>query len=242
MPLDDITPPSTDPSRELWEKFGHLDGQDLLGAAILEAFPGRIAISSSFGTESAVLLHLVSLVAPETPIVFLDTGMLFAQTAQYKRQLETQLGLTDVRIIRPDQDHLREYDPDGLLHRHDADACCHLRKVLPMQQALSAFDAWVTGRKRVHGGGRSLLPVIEHDGRHTKFNPLASWSNDRVQAYFTDHDLPRHPLEEMGYTSVGCHPCTMLPDVGARGRSGRWAGSEKTECGIHTAPWVGQGI
>lgn len=242
MPLDDIPPPLSGPARDLWEKYGHLDDEDLLGSAIFEAFPGRIAISSSFGTESAVLLHLVSRIAPDTPVLFLDTGMLFAQTEQYKRRLEKHLGLTDIRVIRPDPDHVREYDPDGSLHRSDADACCHLRKVLPMQKALSGFEAWVTGRKRVHGGGRSLLPVVEHDGRHAKFNPLASWDNERISKYFADHDLPRHPLEEMGYTSVGCHPCTMRPDVGEGGRSGRWAGSDKTECGIHTAPWVGQGI
>jgi len=226
----------------MWEKYGHLDGEDLLHAAIHDAFPNRIAVSSSFGTESAVLLHLVARVAPETPVLFLDTGMLFAQTEQYRRQLENQLGLTDIRIIRPDPDHIREYDPDGTLHRRDSDACCHLRKVLPLQRALHGFDAWVTGRKRMHGGDRQSLPTIEDDRRHIKFNPLAAWGDDQIHSYFVDNDLPRHPLEQLGYTSVGCHPCTSLPLANTGGRSGRWSGSNKTECGIHQAPWSGQGI
>ncbi len=246
MPLDDIRndalPPPTGPALEVWEKYGLLDGEALLDAIIHEAFPGRIAVSSSFGTESAVLLHLVARVAPETPVLFLDTGMLFAQTDQYRRKLEDQLGLSDVRVIHPDTDHIREYDPDGTLHQRDPDACCHLRKVLPMQRVLNDFDAWITGRKRAHGGARQTLPIIEHDGRHTKINPLATWDNDQVQAVFAKHDLPRHPLEEMGFTSVGCHPCTGLPQADAGVRSGRWSGLDKTECGIHKAPWAGQGI
>ena len=242
MPLDDTLPPPPGPALDTWEKYGHLDGEALLDAVIHEAYPGRIAVSSSFGTESAVLLHLVSRVAPETPVLFLDTGMLFAQTDQYRRTLENRFGLSDVRIIRPDMDHIREYDPEGTLHQRDPDACCHLRKVLPMQRVLDNFDAWITGRKRVHGGTRQALPIIEYDGNHTKINPIAMWDNDRIQAAFTAHDLPRHPLEQLGFTSVGCHPCTGLPQADAGVRSGRWSGLDKTECGIHKAPWAGQGI
>ena len=240
--MDNDLLPLPSSARDVWARYGHLDTEALLEALIHEAFPGRIAVSSSFGTESAVLLYLVSRVAPETPVLFLDTGMLFAQTDQYRRRLQDRLGLRDIRIIRPDEDHLREYDPDGTLHQRDPDACCHLRKVLPMQRVLDGFDAWITGRKRIHGGSRQALPVIEHDGKHTKINPLATWDAEQIQMAFTDHDLPRHPLEEMGYTSVGCHPCTSLPMSGDGVRSGRWSGLDKTECGIHKAPWAGQGI
>ncbi len=246
MPLDttleeNLLPPPG-PARAVWESYGHLQDTKFLDAVIHDAFPGRIAVSSSFGTESAVLLQLVASVAPDTPVLFLDTGMLFAQTEQYQRKLEKHLGLKDVRIIRPDNDHLQEYDPDNTLHKTDPDACCHLRKVLPMQRVLGGFDAWITGRKRFHGGGRETLPVVEHDGRHFKINPLATWSNERIQATFTKHDLPRHPLEEIGFTSVGCHPCTGLPTSETGTRSGRWSGLDKTECGIHKAPWAAQGI
>ncbi len=242
MPLDHSLPPAPGPARDLWETYGHLDGRELLAAMLIEAFPGRIAVSSSFGTESAVLLHLVSEIAPDTPVLFLDTGMLFAQTAQYQRALTERLGLSDVRIIRPDAELLSQYDPDDTLHRRDSDACCHMRKVLPLQHALKPFDAWITGRKRAHGDTRANLPLIEHDGMHFKINPVAGWSNDRIQGVFDAHGLPRHPLEEMGYTSVGCYPCTGMPALGEGQRSGRWAGQDKTECGIHKAPWAGQGI
>ncbi len=242
MPLDIGILSDDDPAQVLHNKYGHLADRELLDALIHEAFPGRIAVSSSFGTESAVLLHEIAQVAPDTPVLFLDTGMLFAQTIQYERKLREHLGLRDVRVIRPDPDYIEAYDPDRALNHRDPDACCHMRKVLPMEHALEPFDAWITGRKRAHGGGRAQLPVIEHDGKHFKINPMAAWSADRVQAAFTEHDLPRHPLEELGYTSVGCYPCTGLPTTIGDMRSGRWSGQDKTECGIHKAPWAGQGI
>lgn len=242
MPLDTGVLPDGDPANALWNQYGHLTGRSFLDAMINEVFRGRIAVSSSFGTESAVLLHEIAQVAPYTPILFLDTGMLFAQTAQYERTLRQHLGLMDVRVIRPDTDYITTYDPDGTLHRRDPNSCCHMRKVLPMEHALAPFDAWITGRKRVHGGLRAQMPVIEHDGKHYKINPIAEWSAGEIQASFEKNGLPRHPLEEMGYTSVGCYPCTVLPTDGGDARSGRWAGQDKTECGIHKAPWAGQGI
>ena len=242
MPLDSGVLPDDDPAQELKRQYGHLTGLDFLDAMINGAFPGRIAVSSSFGTESAVLLHQVAQVAPATPVLFLDTGMLFAQTTQYEKKLRNELGLTDVRVIRPDPDYIKSYDPGGTLHKRDTDSCCHMRKVLPMEHALQPFDAWITGRKRIHGGLRAELPMIEHDGTHYKINPMVDWSPEQIKAAFADHDLPRHPLEEMGYTSVGCYPCTGLPVSGNDTRSGRWAGQDKTECGIHSAPWAGEGI
>jgi phosphoadenosine phosphosulfate reductase len=242
MPLDSGLLPDDDPARELWNQYGHLTGRDFLDAMINDAFPGRIAVASSFGTESAVLLHEIAQVAVHTPVLFLDTGMLFAQTIQYERTLRERLGLKDVRVIRPDSDYVEAYDGDRTLHQRDPDSCCHMRKVLPMDHALQPFDAWITGRKRVHGGTRAQLPLIEHDGKHYKINPMVDWTQDQVQTAFTRHDLPRHPLHEMGYTSVGCYPCTGLPATDEDTRSGRWAGQDKTECGIHKAPWAGQGI
>ncbi|MBT3557714.1 MAG: phosphoadenylyl-sulfate reductase [Rhodospirillales bacterium] len=242
MPLDSGVLPDDDPAQELKAQYGHLTGLDFLDAMINDAFPGRIAVSSSFGTESAVLLHQVAQVAPATPVLFLDTGMLFAQTIQYEKKLRTQLGLTDVRVIRPDPDYIKSYDPDGTLHKRDTDSCCHMRKVLPMEHALQPFDAWITGRKRIHGGLRATLSMIEHDGKHYKINPMVDWTPEQIKAAFTGHGLPRHPLEVMGYTSVGCYPCTGLPEAGTDSRSGRWAGQDKTECGIHKAPWAGEGI
>lgn len=242
MPLDDAAEPTAGPARDIWERYGHLRDTALLDALIHEAFPSKIAVASSFGIESAVLLRLIADIAPATPVLFLNTGMLFAQTEQYQRHLTQRLGLSDVRVIGPDPEHLADYDADKTLHKRDADLCCHLRKVLPMQRALAGFDAWITGRKRFQGGLRTSLPLIEHDGRHIKINPLAGWNAERIQAAFERYDLPRHPLEEAGYTSVGCFPCTSFAKPGEDARSGRWAGSAKTECGIHNAPWAGGGI
>ena len=223
-------------------RYAHLEGVQLLHYMINDAFPGRIAVSSSFGIESVVLLHMVAQIAPETPILFLNTGFLFAQTEQYQRTLQKHLGLTNVQILRPDPDHLEKYDGDNNLHKSDTGVCCHLRKVLPLQQALGSFDAWITGRKRFQADTRTKMPLIEHDGSHYKINPLANWSLEDIATAFRQYDLPRHPLEEAGYKSVGCYPCTSLPQSSDDGRGGRWAGQDKTECGIHNAPWVGESI
>ena len=207
---------------------------DIIRRAI-EQFDGRIALVSSFGAESAVLLHLVAQVDPGTPVLFLDTGMLFAQTLDYRRNLAARLGLTDVRDLRPRFEDLATADPEAELWRTDTDGCCHIRKVLPLDRALEGFDAWLTGRKRFHGGDRLRLPVVEHTEQHVKFNPLANWGKADLDAYVREHDLPTHPLVGAGFPSVGCWPCTQPVEEGEDVRAGRWAGSEKTECGIHVA-------
>ncbi len=204
--------------------------------AAYEHFGERLALVSSFGAESAVLLHLAAQVDPAIPVLFLDTGMLFGQTLDYRQQLAARLGLTDVRDLRPRFEDLATVDPNADLHKTDVDACCHIRKVMPLDQALKGFDAWLTGRKRFHGGDRIRLPVVEeHDGK-LKFNPLANWSKAELDAYAAEHDLPAHPLVANGFPSIGCWPCTSpVDEEDADVRAGRWAGSQKTECGIHTA-------
>jgi phosphoadenosine phosphosulfate reductase len=203
--------------------------------AAVEAFGARLALVSSFGAESAVLLHLAAAVKPDLPILFLDTGMLFGQTLDYRHELTRRLGLTDVRDLRPRFQDLAVSDPNADLWRSDTDACCHIRKVLPLDLALGGFDAWVTGRKRFHGGARLSLPVVETAEGKVKFNPLAGWTQADLTAYAARHDLPAHPLVAAGFPSVGCWPCTEPAKVGADARAGRWAGSQKSECGIHTA-------
>ena len=131
--------------------------------------------------------------------------------------------------------HLATGDPNSDLHRRDVDACCHIRKVLPLDRALEGFDAWITGRKRFQGGDRLRLKVVEEAGPHLKFNPLANWTKDDVDAYAAEHDLPAHPLVAQGYPSIGCWPCTNPVEEGQDVRAGRWAGQDKTECGIHIA-------
>jgi len=203
--------------------------------AALDHYGDKLALVSSFGSESAVLLHLAAQVSRDIPVLFLDTGMLFGQTLDYRKQLAERLGLTDVRDLRPRYQDLATGDPASDLHRRDIDACCHIRKVLPLDRALEGFDAWITGRKRFQGGDRLRLAVVEDAPPHVKFNPLANWSKGQIDAYVAEHDLPAHPLVAQGFPSIGCWPCTKPVEEGQDARAGRWAGQDKTECGIHVA-------
>jgi len=211
----------------------HETPQRILRAA-LGAFGDRIALVSSFGAESAVLLHMAAQIEPNLPILFLDTGMQFGQTLDYRKQLSERLGLTDVRDLRPAFKDLAVVDPSGTLWKTDTGACCTLRKVVPLSQALEGFDAWITGRKRFQATTRAGLPVVERTEDKIKVNPLANWTKADLEAYAAEHDLPPHPLVQFGYPSIGCWPCTRPVENDQDSRAGRWAGSEKTECGIHT--------
>lgn len=199
----------------------------------LEAFGDRIALVSSFGAESAPLLHLLASIDKATPVLFLDTERHFVQTNAYREELTDRLGLKNVRTIRPDPGELAATDPKGDLWRRDNDACCSLRKVRPLDRALAEFDAWISGRKRMHGNLRAFLPIVEFAHPHVKINPLARWSAQEIADYMSAHDLPPHPLVEAGFSSIGCWPCTAPTAPGDDARAGRWRGLHKTECGIH---------
>jgi len=216
-------------------RYGDLDAPEVIALAADELFPGSIALVSSFGAESAVLLHLVSQVDRSLPVIFLDTGRLFAETFEYRTALAERLGLTDVRSVAPDPARLAAEDPHRALWMTKPDLCCHIRKTEPLSRALADFDAWFTGRKRFQSGVRSRLTVFEADSERIKVNPLARWSAEDVKAYAARHALPAHPLVGQGYPSIGCVPCTSRVRPGEDQRAGRWRGLEKTECGIHTA-------
>ncbi|MCO8145265.1 phosphoadenylyl-sulfate reductase [Rhodovulum tesquicola] len=212
--------------------LGHVDMAGLLGDPRL----GRRALVSSFGAESAALLHFVAQLFPDMPVLFIDTGRHFAETLSYRDLLAERLGLNLVNI-RPDPATLAGEDPDGRLHARDPNMCCTLRKTFPLADALEGFDTWISGRKRYQGATRAALPVIERDGSHLKVNPLALWTEADLAAYFAAHDLPRHPLVDRGYASIGCAPCTRPVRNGEALRAGRWADNpDKTECGIHLGP------
>lgn len=218
-------------AQRLIREYGHLDGVELLAALIGGELAGRIAVTSSFGAESAVLLDLVAQVEPGLPVIFLDTGELFDETIEYRYQLERRLGLTNLIVVRPTDDELKEAED---LWRDDADRCCELRKVRPLARAATAYDALVDGRKRAHGFERAHLSTIEDGGGVIKVSPLANWSAEAIEAHFITRNLPRHPLVAQNYRSIGCWPCTRPVDPGESARSGRWAGKGKSECGIHT--------
>jgi len=201
--------------------------------AALAAFPDQVAMVSSFGAEAAVLLKMVADVDPDLPVLMIDSLLLFEETMEYQRTLAAHLGLRNVEVIRPHADDLARVDPDDTLHQRDADACCEIRKVLPLDRALRRWPVSITGRKRFQATTRARLEVFEQDGDRLKVNPLAHWSAQDLRGYMDEHALPRHPLVARGFRSIGCRPCTTPVRDGEDDRAGRWRGTEKIECGIH---------
>ena len=234
MPLEAPLAPPAEHAAELNRRFAHHAAAEVLAHALHDPETGNAALVSSFGAEAVVLLHMASVIDRTTPVLFVDTEMLFPETLEYQREVARQLRLTDVRVIRPDRESVFRNDPGGNLHRRDPDACCHLRKTEPLRVALAGFDAWVTGRKRYQGGQRTELDFFEADGpTRIKVNPLAHWSASDVQDYISNNRLPRHPLVARGFPSLGCLPCTTRVAPGEDHRAGRWRGHDKDECGIH---------
>ena len=217
----------------LTQAYGQLNGRELLRAMAQEVFPGRLAVVSSFGAESALLLSLVAETDPGLPVIFLATGQHFPETLAYRDRLAVHFGLSDVRSVAPDAEAVRQADTDATLWRRDPDHCCRLRRVLPLQRSLADFDAWVTGRKRYQNEGRQTLEPIEMAEGRIKINPLAFWTKERVDQAYAALELPRNPLEAEGYLSIGCRPCTRAVSSSEDPRAGRWDGCGKTECGIH---------
>jgi phosphoadenosine phosphosulfate reductase len=217
----------------LSDKLAEATPAEIVAEALRAIRKDRLAVASSFGIESATLLKVVADVDPSIPVVFLDTGWLFPETLAYRDTLIARLGLTDVRTITPSAEALAEKDPARDLHAIDPDACCYLRKVEPLSEVLNDFDGWINGRKRYQGGQRTGIPVVEVEGKRLKFNPLARVTPAEIVKMFKAWDLPRHPLAGQGFGSVGCMPCTKRTNPGDNARAGRWADTEKTECGIH---------
>ena len=215
----------------LTARFAADDTRTMLGK-LLPELAGRVAAVSSFGTEAAVLLHMIAEVDRDVPVVFVNTQKMFGETLAYRDELAEQLGLTALTVMRPDPAMLAARDATSLRWSYDPDGCCEIRKVEPLRRALAGFDAWISGRKG-YQAGRAALPRFELDEGKLKINPLADWSKADLDAYFVGQQLPRHPLEAQGYPSIGCVPCTSVVAAGEDPRAGRWRGWDKTECGIH---------
>lgn len=215
------------------QKYAGLPTLDMLKDLLANPDIGETVVVSSFGTESAVLLHLVAQANPALPVIMVDTGKLFGETLRYRDQLKEQLKLSNLKIAVPEPEDLAEKHPNAVLWSLDIDACCDIRKVKPLAKTLNGANAWISGRKSFQASSRSQLRIFETDGDRLKINPLATWSKAELDAYFVAHDLPRHPLEADGYLSIGCMPCTSPVRDGEDPRSGRWRGTDKIECGIH---------
>ncbi|MGZ3215700.1 phosphoadenylyl-sulfate reductase [Paracoccus sp. T5] len=221
-------------AERLNDRYRHHAAIEVLRRAVTDPDLGRVSLVSSFGAESVVLLHMVSLVAPGLPVLFIDTQMLFPETLDYQRQVAAKLGLTNVQVITASDEEIARNDPDGTLHKVNPDACCDFRKTVPLERVLSGYDAWITGRKRFQNGQRAALEFFEPEPpTRLRVNPLAHWRPEDVQDYMVENALPRHPLVAQGYPSIGCAPCTSKVAPGEDPRAGRWRGREKSECGIH---------
>ncbi|MDE4143149.1 MAG: phosphoadenylyl-sulfate reductase [Pseudophaeobacter sp. bin_em_oilr2.035] len=238
LKLAESSPNRAAPDTALTEKvemlnarYRHHSATAVMQGALQDA--GQIALVSSFGAESVVLLHMAAVIDPAVPVLFVDTELLFTETLVYQQEVSERLGLRNVQVIRAED--IAEKDPYGALRFSDTDACCHLRKTVPLQNALSGFDGWITGRKRFQSGSRAALDFFEvEDGTgRIKVNPLAHWAPEDVRAYMEENRLPRHPLVAQGYPSIGCAPCTSKVAEGEDPRAGRWRDQNKEECGIH---------
>lgn len=214
--------------------YDEMDGLGVLRQAVEDLLKDEVAIVSSFGADSSVLLHMVSEADPTLPVYFLETGKHFPETLQYVETLKRHLGLTNVRWLRPDPSDVARFDPHGELWETDPDSCCHIRKTEPLDLEIAQFAGWVTGRKRYQTAERGVLPHFEltSDDR-IKVNPLAYFSDADITAYKAKFGLPEHPLFAKGYRSIGCAPCTTIVAEGEDPRAGRWRGLNKKECGIH---------
>lgn len=214
-------------------RFAGVEAGAMLRELFAEGTLGRVAVVSSFGTESAVLLHLMAEADRTVPVIFVDTLKMFPETLDYRDTLIAHLGIANSSVVTPDAAVLAAKDESGLRWSYDPDGCCAIRKVEPLARAKHGLDAWISGRKAFQSVTRQNLPRFELEDGRLKINPLGDWTKDDLDAYFEEHDLPRHPLEAQGFLSVGCQPCTSPVAPGEDARAGRWRGWDKTECGIH---------
>jgi phosphoadenosine phosphosulfate reductase len=200
------------------------------------AFGRRLAVASSM--SDPVVAHLVSQFVPDVDVVFLDTGLHFVETLGFRDRLHRELAVTVVSATPPltVAQQAERFGPD--LHLRDPASCCRMRKVDVMDAALEPYEAWATGLRRADSETRRSTAVLEWDARRAmvKLNPIAAWSDEEVAAYVARHDLPEHPLRPDGYLSIGCAPCTRPVSPGEPARAGRWADTDKTECGLHDDP------
>ncbi len=232
----DVRPAFTQADADALEaRFAGVPAGEMLSTLFAEGALGHVAVVSSFGTESAVLLHLVASADRTIPVIFVDTLKMFPETLDYRETLVAALGIADSRAVTPDAAVLAKKDETGLRWSYDPDGCCEIRKVEPLARAKQGLDAWISGRKAFQSSTRQNLPRFEIEDGRLKINPLGDWDKAALDSYFAAHDLPRHALEAQGYPSIGCEPCTSKVLPGEDPRAGRWRGWDKVECGIHTA-------
>ncbi len=201
----------------------------------LESFWPAIAMSSSFQTQSIPLLHRITQIKPELPVFFLDTGYHFQETLEFKANLQKTWGINIIDLRNEECDDEKDAHSGEQLYLTDPERCCYINKVAPMKKALQNMRAWITGIRREQTPERPQANIIERRSSGlVKINPILNWTQADVYRNIYGHNLPMHPLFTSNYPSVGCAPCTRPVQPGEQERGGRWAGSDKTECGLHT--------
>ena len=218
--------------------FEEAQPSDILAWALEKSGLQEIAIASAFQTEGTVVIHMATRIRPDVPILFLETGFQFAETLAFKERLTEQLGLNVRDLVGEYSVDRQEAEFGARLFESNPEVCCEINKVRPMFEALRGLDAWVTSVRRDSSPTRATTPIVERydleqDRPIVKVNPMANWTKPQVWGYLKEHDLPHNPLYDLGYSSIGCAPCTRLRFTGEPERAGRWAGIAKWECGIH---------
>lgn len=221
---------------ELARQWEGQSAQTTLSEAV-RAFGDNLVLACSFGPEDIVLIDLLSQVAPNAQVFFIDTGYHFPETLALKERVLArypQLRLETVTPLSTVEDQDAEHGER--LYERSPDSCCAIRKVEPLNRVLKGYKAWITGMRREQAPTRSDIGLVQWDSRRgmVKFNPLATWTNSEVWKYIMDHKLDYNPLHDQGYPSIGCAPCTAAVAPGQDPRSGRWSGKGKIECGLHT--------
>jgi phosphoadenosine phosphosulfate reductase len=220
--------------------FENADPREVLEWALVTSGIERIALASAFQTEGTVVMHMATQIRPGIPVLFLETGYQFAETLAFKEQMTERLGLNVIDLVGRYSVEQQSAEFGARLFERDPEMCCDLNKVRPMFEALRGYDAWITALRRDSSPTRANAPFvdqyeIEPDRWMVKVNPMATWSHQEVWKYLKEHDLPHNPLYDLGYSSIGCAPCTRMRFTGEPERAGRWAGKPKWECGIHGA-------
>ncbi|MCG3204481.1 MAG: Phosphoadenosine phosphosulfate reductase [Elusimicrobia bacterium] len=219
--------------QDLNKKFESASPQEILTWAI-KTYAPRVGLSSSFGGQSAALIHMATQIEPSIPILFLDTGFLFKETHEFVEELRNKFHL-NLKVFRASPEQMAVTKKNLDARTDSSGICCDATKVDLMQKSLAGLDCWIAGLRRSQGETRKNIGIVEeYRSGLVKVHPLANWSGKQIYSYMKEHQLPFHPLWEKGYTSIGCEPCTSLPAAGEGERSGRWAGLSKKECGIHT--------
>src|SRR5262245_54268188 len=218
--------------------FEEAEPSDILAWALEKSGLGEIAIASAFQTEGTVVIHMATQIRPDVPIMFLETGFQFAETLAFKERLTEQLNLNVRDLVGEYSTDRQEAEFGARLFESNPELCCEINKVRPMFEALRGLDAWITSVRRDSSPTRATTPIVERydleaDRPIVKINPMANWTKPQVWRYLKEHDLPHNPLYDLGYSSIGCAPCTRLRFAGEPERAGRWAGIAKWECGIH---------